>query len=61
MSCIPAIPETTVQKITGVIIIEINRMKTSPNGFIEAAVAGANRPSTMATTTAMATCTQSTA
>jgi hypothetical protein len=36
----PAIPETTVQKIISVITIEISRMNASPSGFMATALAG---------------------
>ena len=36
----PAIPVTTVQKITRVIIIEMSRINASPNGRIATAVLG---------------------
>ena len=38
MSCMPAMPETTVQKITGAMIILISLMKPSPSGFIASPV-----------------------
>ncbi len=40
MSCMPAIPATTVQKITGAMIILISLMKPSPNGFIAVPTSG---------------------
>ena len=40
MSCIPAMPETTVEKITSAMIMVIRRMKASPSGFIAIALAG---------------------
>ena len=48
MLSMPAMPETTVQKMIRVMIIEIRRMKTSPKGFIAMAVAGLKRPSATA-------------
>jgi hypothetical protein len=33
-SCMPAMPDTTVQKITGAMIILISLMKPSPSGFM---------------------------
>ena len=40
MSCMPAIPETTVQKMIRVMIIVIRRMKASPKGFMAMPVSG---------------------
>ena len=40
MLSMPAMPETTVQKMISVMIIEIRRMKASPSGFIAMACAG---------------------
>jgi hypothetical protein len=40
MSCIPAMPETTVQKITSAMIMVIRRMNASPSGFMATAFAG---------------------
>ena len=36
----PAIPETTVQKMISVMIIEMRRIKASPRGFMAMARAG---------------------
>jgi hypothetical protein len=38
-------PRTTVQKMTGAIIIFTSLMKASPSGFIAVPVAGAKTPS----------------
>jgi hypothetical protein len=55
MSSTPAIPVTTVQKITGAINILISLMKASPNGFIAAPASGysvpRSTPNVMATMT----------
>ncbi len=48
-SCMPAMPDTTVQKITRVITMVMSRMNASPRGFIAAAVLGLRHPSTTAT------------
>ncbi|MNW80460.1 hypothetical protein D3C86_95480 [compost metagenome] len=39
-SCMPAMPETTVQKITGAMIILISLIKPSPSGFMSTALEG---------------------
>jgi len=57
MSSMPAMPVTTVQKMTRVMIIVISRMKASPSGFMAIAVAGRKQPSAMAAATANRTCT----
>ena len=44
-SSAPAMPSTTVQKMTGAMIILMSLMKPSPKGFMAAAVAGAKTPS----------------
>jgi hypothetical protein len=46
MSRIEAMPCTTVQKITGAIIMRMSAMKPSPSGFILAARPGQKCPST---------------
>ncbi len=40
MSSIPAMPTTTVQKMTGAMIILMSLMKASPSGFIAVPVSG---------------------
>jgi hypothetical protein len=45
MSPMPAMPATTVQKITGATIMRISLMKPSPSGFSAAPVSGARAPS----------------
>ena len=48
-------PCTTVQKITGAIIIRISAMKASPSGFIATPVFGKECPSAMPTAMAIST------
>ncbi len=48
MSSMPAMPVTTVQKITSVMIMVISRMKPSPRGFMAMAFAGFKYPRTIA-------------
>src|ERR1700676_1776142 len=52
-----AIPCTTMQKITGAIIMRISATNASPSGFSFTAVCGANRPSRMPHAMAISTCT----
>jgi hypothetical protein len=59
MLSMPAMPDTTVQKMIRVMIIEISRMKASPRGFIAMAVAGRKYPRATAIVMANTTCTQS--
>jgi hypothetical protein len=51
----PAIPETTVQKMIGVTTMVMRRMNASPSGFMATARAGLRYPNAMAITTAMQT------
>ena len=44
MSPIVAMPATTVEKITGAMIIRISLMNPSPSGFIAAPNSGRNAP-----------------
>ena len=48
MSCTPAIPDTTVQKIINVTTMVISRMNASPSGFMATAFAGLKCPSSTA-------------
>ncbi len=54
-SLIDAMPCTTVQKITGAIIIRISAMNPSPSGFIALAMSGKKWPSPMPTAIAIST------
>ena len=54
---IPAIPVTTVKKITGAIIILTNLINASPSGFIASPTSGAKTPSKIPSTMAIITCT----
>ena len=54
-SLIDAMPWTTVQKITGAIIILISAMKPSPSGFIGIAMFGKKWPSRMPSAIAIST------
>ncbi|MNN63318.1 hypothetical protein D3C81_1786890 [compost metagenome] len=56
MSSIPAIPITTVQKMTGAIIILISLIKPSPSGFIAVPVSGRKCPSRTPMMMATMTC-----
>ena len=58
MSLIPAMPETTVQKMINVISIVIIRIYASPNGFMAVAAVGNKHPTITANTTAVSTWTQ---
>ncbi len=55
MSSMPATPVTTVQKITGAMIILISLMKPSPSGCIAAPADGASTPRAMPAITAQMT------
>ena len=55
MFSMPAIPVTTVQKMTGAMIILIRRMNPSPRGFILAPTSGMKVPSRMPMTIAQIT------
>jgi len=55
MSFMPAMPETTVQKMISAITILISLMKPSPSGFISTPIAGQKWPSTMAKAIAIST------
>ena len=57
MSSMPAMPVTTVQKMTGAMIILISLMKPSPSGFISTASVGQKWPTRMPIAMAMRTCT----
>ncbi len=57
MSRMPAMPDTTVQKMIGPMIILISLMKASPSGFISTPVSGQKWPSRMPTAIANSTCT----
>ncbi len=52
-----AMPCTTVQKMTGAIIMRIKLTKASPRGFMAAPVSGAKVPSKTPITMAISTCT----
>ena len=54
-SRIEPMPCTTVQKITGAIIILISAMKASPRGFIATLVLGKKCPMTMPSAMAIST------
>ena len=55
MSDMPAMPETTVQKMTSAITILISLMKPSPNGFMSTAIAGQKWPTVIASAIAAIT------
>jgi len=59
MFCIPAIPVTTVQKMTGAMIIRTSFTKPSPSGFMAAPAAGASTPSSTPSAMAHSTWTYS--
>ena len=52
-----AMPCTTVQKMTGAIIMRIRATKASPKGFMAAPSFGSRTPSAMPTAMAISTCT----
>ncbi|MNJ67329.1 hypothetical protein D3C77_634920 [compost metagenome] len=56
-SLMPAMPDATVRKITGAMIIFTSLMKASPNGCICWPSSGLNAPSSTPTTMAKITCT----
>ena len=60
MSCMPAMPVTTVQKMIGPITILISLMKPSPSGFMSTAKSGEKWPSAMPMMIATITWTYST-
>ena len=60
MSCMPAMPCTTVQKITGAMIILTSLMKPSPRGFRSTPSLGSKYPSSTPQAMANSTCTYST-
>ena len=51
----PAMPATTVQKITGATIIRTSLMNASPSGFIATPEAGHTAPTTTPIAVAMST------
>ena len=54
-SRIPAMPDTTVQKMIGAMIILISLINPSPKGFITMAVSGYKSPSRIPATMAVKT------